>query len=63
MFFNVLHKHSWSSPRRFINCITCYECSKKRRLQVNIDDEPKKRKLTALLEKPPNLASVNKTIQ
>jgi hypothetical protein len=31
--------------------MTCYECGKKRKLKVNIDDEPEKRNLTAVPDK------------
>ncbi|MBI4852085.1 MAG: hypothetical protein HY819_09835 [Acidobacteria bacterium] len=60
MFFDILHKHYWGPPRRSTNdgayYMTCYECGKKRKLKVNIDDEPEKRMVTAVPEKNPRAA-------
>lgn len=32
--------------------MTCYECGKRRRLKINIDDEPEKRVVTAMPNAP-----------
>jgi hypothetical protein len=55
MFFDILHKHYWGPPRRCEDgayYMTCYECGKRRRLRINIDDEPEKRVVTAIPNAP-----------
>jgi hypothetical protein len=46
MFFDLFHTHYWGPPRRRedgVHYMTCYECGKRRKLKVDIDDQANKR--------------------
>ena len=50
MFFDLFHTHYWGPPRRRedgAHYMTCCECGKRRKLKVNIDDQPERRVVTA----------------
>lgn len=66
MFFDIFHKHYWSAPRRSTiddaHYMTCYECGKKRKLKVNMDDEPEKRTKRIVPENTQNVTLIDNIV-